>query len=46
MSALRRFLCGLFGHASLPGTDPARSICHHCPRCLRLVPGGLALVRR
>lgn len=45
MRTLRRWLCMLFRHQPLPGTNPARALVFHCARCRVLVPGGMAVRR-
>lgn len=42
---MRRLLCLVFGHSTFAGTDPRRALVFHCPRCRRLVIGGLGLRR-
>lgn len=42
---MRRFFCWLLGHTSFAGTNPERSLYFHCPRCRKLVVGGLGLRR-
>jgi len=39
VSALRRFVCRVFGHQPEPGISPRFCIRFHCARCQQLVPG-------
>lgn len=43
---LRRFLCALFGHATLPGVRRDMSIWFECQRCRQVQRGGLGFRRR
>ena len=45
MSVICRLICRIFGHTTHPGVSAEWSVYYHCPRCLRLVPGGLSKER-
>ena len=42
MVTLRRFVCRIFGHTTLPGVRTEWSFLHYRPRCAQLVEGRLA----
>lgn len=42
MISIRRFVCRIFGHTTLPGVRTEWSFLHYCPRCAQLVEGRLA----
>lgn len=44
MNAIRRLVCRLVGHTTLPGVRREWSLYHYCPRCTQMAEG--KLVRR